>query len=199
MVKYLAGLFILAFSVSATAQTKTPTQAKTTKTTPAKATAPVVLKSEKEAPFCPEFKKVLAAAPTNFDALKGDTIRKTKSIIIASNISLPGMAANRISYDKSVNQTFYRAFLEGTGNVATVKQKFEGLKTKIKGCLNGKWTEKNKESETKTSYTRLFILSENPQDAKTKDYKGLVIEIEVEYEVGTDTEYDISITITNYK
>lgn len=198
MVKYLAGLLLLAFSVNATAQTKTPTQSKSKTTPPAKATTPPA-KAEKEPPFCPEFKKVLAAAPTNFDALKGDTIRKTKSIIIASNISLPGMSANRISHDKSVNQTFYRAFLEGTGNLATVKLKFEGLKTKIKGCLSGKWAEKNKESESKTLYTRLFIISENPQDPKTKDYKGLVIEIEVEYEVGAANEYDISITVANYK
>ena len=205
MVKYLASLLLLAFAVSANAQTKTPAQTKPAKSAttpakqPAKATTAVVLKPENEPAFCPEFKKVLAAAPTNFDALKGDTIRKTKSIIIASKISLPGLAANRISYDRSINQTFYRGFLEGTGNLSVVKQKFDGIKAKIKACLNGKWVEKNKETETKTAYTRLFILSENPQNAKTKEYKGTVIEIEVEYEIGTDTEYDISITIANYK
>lgn len=194
MIKYLAGLLLVVFSVSANAQNKPPTKTATTK-----ATAPVVLKPEKEPPFCPEFKKVLEASKNNFDALKGDTIRKTKSIIIASNLALPGLNANRISYDKLAKQTYYRAFLEGQGNISVVKQKFDGIKTKIKGCLDKKWVEKNKESETKTLYTRLFTLSEKAQDAKTKEYKGIVIEIEIEYEIGTNTDYDISITIANYK
>lgn len=196
MTKYIAGLLLLAFVSTAGAQTK---PAAKTSTPPKKATAAVVLKPEKEGAFCPEFKKVLDAAKDNFDAIKGDTIRKTKSIIIASNVSLPGLSANRISHDKSINQTFYRAFLEGTGNLATVKSKFEGIKSKIKGCLPKAYVEKNKESETKTDYTRLLVLSEKAQDSKTKEYSGMVIEIETEYDVAAAADYDISITITYYK
>lgn len=199
MTKYLAGLLVLALLNTASAQTK-PASSTKNSTTPAKtATAAVVLKPEKEGAFCPEFKKVLESAKDNFDPIKGDTIRKTKSIIIASKVSLPGLSANRISHDLSINQTFYRAFLEGTGNLATVKQKFEGIKNKIKACLPKAYIEKNKVSETKTDYNRLLILSEKAQDSKTKEFKGMVIEIETEYDVAAAAEYDISITITYYK
>lgn len=208
MTKYLAGLLVLALLNTASAQTKPATSTKSTTpaktaTTPAKpankATTAVVLKPEKEGAFCPEFKKVLESAKDNFDPIKGDTIRKNKSIIIASKVALPGLSANRISHDLSINQTFYRAFLEGTGNLPTVKQKFEGIKNKIKGCLPKAYVEKNKESETKTDYNRLLILSEKAQDSKTKEYKGMVVEIETEYDVAAAAEYDISITITYYK
>lgn len=214
MVKYLAGLLVLAFATTTAAQTKPTTTtkpasapAKTTTKSPSTtaqpaaktATAPVVLKKEDDKDFCPEFKKVLAAAKDGFNDIKGDTIRKTKSIIIASKVTVPGWVGNRLSHDLSINQTFYRGFVEGEGNLSVVKSKFEGVKSKIKNCLPKGFVEKNKESESKTDYNRLLIISEHPQDSKSKEYKGLVIEIETEYDVAAAADYDISITITYYK
>lgn len=153
-----------------------------------------------KADFCTDFKKILAEALSNFDSLKGDTIRANKSIIIATKLPMPDMSMSRISVDKGSKQSFYRSFYDGHGNINTVKQKFEGLVGKIKACINDStWVEDNNETESDTDYNRLYTLLQNPQDDTTKEYHGLVLDLEVEFNKTSDTEFSIMFTLSNYK
>lgn len=149
--------------------------------------------------FCTDLTVILKSAISNFDSLKTDTVRATKSIIIESSVLLTDMSMSRISIDRTINQSFYRSFYDGTGNLTTLKSKFEGIKNRIITCVaDTNWIEKNDETVSDTEYYRIFTLLENPQDDVTKEYKGRVIELEVEFDIASDTEFTIMLTIANY-
>jgi hypothetical protein len=150
-------------------------------------------------PFCIDLLKVLAAATDSFDLIKGDTIRKTKSIILESKVLLSDMSVSRISIDRTIKQSFYRSFYDGTGNVNVLKGKFEGIKKRMCDCIADKgWIERDDITESDTDYSRYVMLLENPQDDITKEFKGCLLELEVEFEKGSDTEYTIMLTISYY-
>jgi hypothetical protein len=156
-------------------------------------------KAAKADRFCIDFLKVLDAAIDSFDTIKADTIRSTKSIILESKVLLSDMSVSRISIDRSIKQSFYRSFYDGTGNVNALKVKFEGIKIRMANCIADKgWIERDDLTETDTDYTRYVMFLENPQDDITKEFKGRLVELEVEFEKGSDTEYTIMLTISNY-
>lgn len=153
----------------------------------------------KKDPFCIDFLRVLNEAVTNFDYIKGDTIRAKKSIILESKVVLTDMSVSRISIDRSVKQSFYRSFYDGNGNINVLKAKFEGLKKRMCDCIADKeWIERDDITESDTDYSRYVMILENPQDNVTKEFKGRLIELEVEFEKGSDTEFTIMLTIVNY-
>lgn len=149
--------------------------------------------------FCLDFLKVLDEAVTNFDSIKSDTIRKTKSIILESKVLLSDMSVSRISIDRTIKQSFYRSFYDGTGNVNVLKAKFEGIKKRMCDCIADKdWIQRDDITESDTDYSRYVMILENPQDYVTKEFKGRLIELEVEFDKGSDTEFTIMLTISNY-
>jgi hypothetical protein len=141
----------------------------------------------------------LDEAVTNFDSIKSDTIRKTKSIILESKVLLSDMSVSRISIDRTIKQSFYRSFYDGTGNVNVLKAKFEGIKKRMCDCIADKdWIQRDDITESDTDYSRYVMILENPQDYVTKEFKGRLIELEVEFDKGSDTEFTIMLTISNY-
>lgn len=184
MPKTLALLTLLALSAIAHAQDSTSV---------ARAAA---AKSDR---FCLDFLRVLDEAVTNFDSIKSDTIRKTKSIILESKVLLSDMSVSRISIDRTIKQSFYRSFYDGTGNVNVLKAKFEGIKKRMCDCIADRdWIQRDDITESDTDYSRYVMILENPQDYVTKEFKGRLIELEVEFDKGSDTEFTIMLTISNY-
>lgn len=170
-----------------TTTTKTP--AKTSTTTAATAENPK---------FCTTLKKIVEASKTNFADLMGDTIRAKKTIIVASKIDLPGVTVNRISIDPTVKLYFFNAYFEGQGNLLSTKAKYDALKKQVKTCLAAnKWNERETRTDTKEEFSCSYFLTENKLDPKTKDLKGISVELIVDADVN-DTEYSIILTVTKY-